>query len=137
MNEAELIEFYSNRSFQVKKVLEPDNCGAPREGDYLLAVDGIDLRNLNHSKVIQVLEEIPKGTSSVLTIRRTCEEKLCLEELTHSVMSTEIFRTPSTLQMYVNGTSQALLLMPRMVFPAWTHDYENPEAEHNYAAISE
>ena len=55
---------------QVKKVLDSTHCGGLEEGDRLIAIDGMDLRGLSHTQVVQVLKEFPLGRQASLTIQR-------------------------------------------------------------------
>jgi hypothetical protein len=57
-------------NFQVKKVLDPTHCGGLEEGDRLIAIDGIDLRGLSHTQVVQILKDFPLGRDASLTIQR-------------------------------------------------------------------
>jgi len=54
----------------VKKVLDPTHCGGLEEGDRLIAIDGIDLRGLSHTQVVQILKDFPLGRDASLTIQR-------------------------------------------------------------------
>jgi atrophin-1 interacting protein 1 len=54
----------------VKKVLDSSHCGGLEEGDRLIAIDGIDLRGLSHTQVVQVLKDFPLGREATLTIQR-------------------------------------------------------------------
>lgn len=55
---------------QVKKVLDPTHCGGLEEGDRLIAIDGIDLRGLSHTQVVQILKDFPLSRDASLTIQR-------------------------------------------------------------------
>jgi hypothetical protein len=51
-------------------VLDPTHCGGLEEGDRLIAIDGIDLRGLSHTQVVQILKDFPLGRDASLTIQR-------------------------------------------------------------------
>ena len=52
-------------------MLDSTHCGGLEEGDRLIAIDGIDLRGLSHSQVVQVLKDFPLGREASLIIQRT------------------------------------------------------------------
>lgn len=56
---------------KVKKVLDQGHCGELEEGDRLIALDGLDLRGLSHTQVVQILKDFPVGREASLTIQRT------------------------------------------------------------------
>jgi len=55
----------------VKKVLDPTHCGGLEEGDRLIEIDGINLQNLSHAQVVQVLKDFPLRRGARLIIQRT------------------------------------------------------------------
>lgn len=55
---------------KVKKVLDATHCGGLEEGDRLIAIDGVDLRGLSHTQVVQILKDFPVGREASLTIQR-------------------------------------------------------------------
>lgn len=55
----------------MKKVLDPTRCGGLEEGDRLIAIDGIDLRGLSHTQVVQVLKDFPLEREASLIVQRT------------------------------------------------------------------
>ncbi|CAL8105229.1 unnamed protein product [Orchesella dallaii] len=59
---------------KVKKVLDATHCGGLEEGDRLIAIDGVDLRGLSHTEVVQILKDFPVGRDACLTIQRTPQQ---------------------------------------------------------------
>ena len=57
-------------------MLDPTHCGGLEEGDRLVAIDGIDLRDLSHTQVVQVLKDFPLGKEAALTIQRIHSQPL-------------------------------------------------------------
>ncbi|CAG7721513.1 unnamed protein product [Allacma fusca] len=66
---------------KVKKVLDPSHCGGLEEGDRLIAIDGIDLRGLSHTQVVQVLKDFPLGKEASLTIQRIQSQVIYSQKL--------------------------------------------------------
>ncbi|XP_035704897.1 membrane-associated guanylate kinase, WW and PDZ domain-containing protein 3 isoform X2 [Folsomia candida] len=57
-------------SLNGQKVLDSTHCGGLDEGDRLIAIDGIDLRGLSHTQVVQILKDFPLGRDASLTVQR-------------------------------------------------------------------
>ncbi len=55
---------------KVKKILDRPRCKSLREGDVLTRINDTDVRNMNHSEVVQVLKECPRGQEAAISIRR-------------------------------------------------------------------
>lgn len=55
---------------KVKKILDSNCCTKLLEGDYLLAINNINVKHMSHSEVVQVLKHCPKGQEAVLKIQR-------------------------------------------------------------------
>lgn len=55
---------------KVKKILDSNCCTKLVEGDYLLAINNINVKHMSHSEVVQVLKHCPKGQEAVLKIQR-------------------------------------------------------------------
>lgn len=55
---------------KVKKILDHQCCKDLMEGDILLSINNINIKNLTHSEVVQVLKECPKNQETVLRVQR-------------------------------------------------------------------
>ena len=55
---------------KVKKILDHQCCKNLMEGDILLSINSIDIKNLTHSEVVQVLKECPKNKETILRVQR-------------------------------------------------------------------
>lgn len=55
---------------KVKKILDRQCCKNLQEGDILLSINNINIKNLTHNEVVQVLKECPKSTETVLRVQR-------------------------------------------------------------------
>lgn len=55
---------------KVKKILDSNCCKDLIEGDYLLAINNINVKHMSHSEVVQVLKDCPKGHEAELKIQR-------------------------------------------------------------------
>jgi atrophin-1 interacting protein 3 (BAI1-associated protein 1) len=55
---------------KVKKILDRQCCKNLQEGDILLSINNINIKNLTHNDVVQVLKECPKNTETVLRVQR-------------------------------------------------------------------
>ena len=55
---------------KVKKILDSNCCTKLVEGDYLLAINNVNVKHMSHSEVVQVLKDCPKGQEAVLKIQR-------------------------------------------------------------------
>ena len=55
---------------KVKKILDRPRCKNLNEGDILLAINEINVRNMNHSDVVQVLKDCTRGSEATITIQR-------------------------------------------------------------------
>lgn len=55
---------------KVKKILDRNCCKNLQEGDILLSINNIDIKNLTHNDVVQVLKECPKNTETLLRVQR-------------------------------------------------------------------
>lgn len=55
---------------KVKKILDHQCCKDLMEGDILLSINNINIKNLTHSEVVQVLKECPKNKETVLRVQR-------------------------------------------------------------------
>lgn len=55
---------------KVKKILDSNCCTKLVEGDYLLAINNINVKHMSHTEVVQVLKHCPKGQEAVLKIQR-------------------------------------------------------------------
>lgn len=55
---------------KVKKILDSNCCTKLVEGDYLLAINNINVKHMSHGEVVQVLKHCPKGQEAVLKIQR-------------------------------------------------------------------
>lgn len=55
---------------KVKKILDRKCCKNLLEGDILMSINNINIRNLTHNDVVQVLKECPKNTETILKVQR-------------------------------------------------------------------
>lgn len=55
---------------KVKKILDRQCCTNLLEGDILLSINNINIKNLTHNDVVQVLKECPKNQETVLRVQR-------------------------------------------------------------------
>lgn len=55
---------------KVKKILDRQRCKNLQEGDILIEIDNINVRNMSHSEVVQVLKDCARGQESNITIQR-------------------------------------------------------------------
>lgn len=55
---------------KVKQILDRERCVSLQENDILLEINGVDLRNMNHSQVVEVLKECVKGQETVIKLKR-------------------------------------------------------------------
>lgn len=55
---------------KVKKILDRKCCKNLQEGDILLTINNIDIKNLTHNDVVQVLKDCPIGQETILRIQR-------------------------------------------------------------------
>lgn len=82
---------------KVKKILDTKRCGALRQGDLLASVNGIDLFNLNHIEVVEVLKnhcQIGEETRFIVKRFKRLPNKLPGEEEIINVASR---KTPNYL----------------------------------------
>lgn len=55
---------------KVKKILDRQCCKNLQEGDILLSINNINIKNLTHNEVVQVLKECPKNQETLLRVTR-------------------------------------------------------------------
>lgn len=55
---------------KVKKILDRNGCKSLIEGDLLLAINNVNVKDMSHSEVVQVLKDCPKNQEAVLKIQR-------------------------------------------------------------------
>ena len=55
---------------KVKKILDIDRCGALRQGDILMSINGCDLSDMSHLEVVDALKQCPIDESAVLMVKR-------------------------------------------------------------------
>ncbi|KAL7018453.1 hypothetical protein ACKWTF_010761 [Chironomus riparius] len=55
---------------KVKKILDRQCCKDLMEGDILLSINNINIKNLTHTEVVQVLKDCPKNQETVLRVQR-------------------------------------------------------------------
>lgn len=56
--------------FQVKKILDKYRCQELTEGDILVEINSINVRNMSHNKVVQVLKDCQTNQAASITIQR-------------------------------------------------------------------
>jgi len=54
----------------VKKILDIDRCGALRQGDILMSINGHDLSVMSHLDVVEALKQCPIDESALLVVKR-------------------------------------------------------------------
>ena len=55
---------------KVKQILDKERCCNLQENDILLEINGVDLRNLSHNQVVEVLKECARGQETVIKLKR-------------------------------------------------------------------
>ena len=55
---------------KVKQILDRPRCKNLQEGDLLQEINGVQVRDMSHSQIVQVLKECPKGEESRIIIQR-------------------------------------------------------------------
>ena len=55
---------------KVKKILDRARCKSLQEGDVLLDINTVSVRNMSHGEVVQVLKDCPRGQEASITIQR-------------------------------------------------------------------
>jgi hypothetical protein len=55
---------------KVKKILDRQCCKNLQEGDILLSINNINIKNLTHNEVVQVLKECPRNQETILRVQR-------------------------------------------------------------------
>ena len=55
---------------KVKKILDRPRCKNLNEGDILVEINNINVSNMNHNSVVQVLKDCPRGQEAAITIQR-------------------------------------------------------------------
>ena len=55
---------------KVKKILDRPRCKTLQEGDILVEINGVSVRGMSHSEVVQVLKECSRGQEANITIQR-------------------------------------------------------------------
>ncbi|XP_023338939.1 membrane-associated guanylate kinase, WW and PDZ domain-containing protein 1 isoform X4 [Eurytemora carolleeae] len=55
---------------KVKKILDRPRCKNLNEGDILVEINNINVQNMNHTNVVQVLKDCPRGQEAAITIQR-------------------------------------------------------------------
>ena len=55
---------------KVKQILDRPRCKNLQEGDLLHEINGVQVRDMSHSQIVQVLKECPKGEESRIVIQR-------------------------------------------------------------------
>lgn len=55
---------------KVKKILDIDRCGALKQGDILMSINGCDLSDMSHLEVVDALKLCPIDESAVLMVKR-------------------------------------------------------------------
>eukprot|EP00096_Caligus_rogercresseyi_P010853 TRINITY_DN407_c1_g1_i1.p1 TRINITY_DN407_c1_g1~~TRINITY_DN407_c1_g1_i1.p1 ORF type:complete len:1337 (-),score=405.78 TRINITY_DN407_c1_g1_i1:791-4801(-) len=55
---------------KVKKILDRSRCKNLNEGDVLMEINEVNVRQLSHSEVVQVLKNCPRGQEATITVTR-------------------------------------------------------------------
>jgi len=55
---------------KVKKILDRPRCKNLNEGDILVEINNLSVRNMSHSEVVQVLKDCSRGQEAAITIQR-------------------------------------------------------------------
>lgn len=55
---------------KVKQILDRERCVNLQENDILLEINGVDLKNLNHNQVVDVLKDCIKGQETIIRLKR-------------------------------------------------------------------
>ncbi|XP_012282219.1 membrane-associated guanylate kinase, WW and PDZ domain-containing protein 1 isoform X2 [Orussus abietinus] len=56
---------------KVKKILDRQRCKNLMEGDILVSINDVDVRNMCHSEVVQVLKECPRNQEALIHVQRS------------------------------------------------------------------
>ena len=55
---------------KVKQILDRPRCKILQEGDILVDINGVNVKDLTHGEVVQVLKNCPLGAEAVMTVQR-------------------------------------------------------------------
>ena len=55
---------------KVKQILDKERCCNLNENDILLEINGVELKNLNHNQVVDVLKECAIGQETIIRLKR-------------------------------------------------------------------
>ena len=65
----------ANGQQKVKQILDRDRCLHLSENDVLCEINGIQLMNLTHNQIVEILKECPKGKETYLKLKRFNKQK--------------------------------------------------------------
>ena len=60
----------ANGQQKVKQILDRERCVQLLENDVLCEINNIQLMNLTHNQIVEILKECPKGTETFLKLKR-------------------------------------------------------------------
>lgn len=55
---------------KVKQILDRPRCKILQEGDILFDINGVNVKDLTHAEVVQVLKNCPLGAEAIMTVQR-------------------------------------------------------------------
>lgn len=83
---------------KVKKILDRQRCKNLMEGDILVNINDINVRNMCHSEVVQVLKDCPRAEEALIYVQRTTiksKEKNAQDFFRSKTPTAEIYSTQS------------------------------------------
>ena len=63
--------------FQVKQILDKPRCKTLLENDLLHEINNINVRNMTHAQIVQVLKDCPVGTETAIIVQRGGNTHFC------------------------------------------------------------
>lgn len=64
---------------KVKQILDRPRCKILQEGDIIIEINGVVVKDLKHSEVVQVLKNCPLGTEAVMTVQRGGKQNVTID----------------------------------------------------------
>lgn len=64
---------------KVKQILDRPRCKILQEGDVIIEINGVVVKDLKHSEVVQVLKNCPLGTEAVMTVQRGGKQNVTVD----------------------------------------------------------
>lgn len=89
----------SSHGQKVKKILDRQRCKNLMEGDILVNINDVNVRNMCHSEVVQVLKDCPRNEEALIHVQRTTsksnekKEKISLDFFRSKTPTADIYST--------------------------------------------